>query len=551
MRVETSVRILLLGCLLLGGEARLRAQGESPEQPPGQNESQSPIQSPIQNQGQSQGQSQAQSQEQSIVADPNIQVFTVLAAINLAGFDTGMEQPELVPLRAAVREELAQRTIPVLADLREFYQNHQLRDPDRNLSQYISLALFLSAPPELTLLAQNPVNVPLEVWDLRDMVPLLAAFYREADIAGLWQQYLPAMEQESDRYRRLLAQVILETNSYLRMDTPGATRRGFAIYISPLGAPNQTNARSYGDNYYLVVGPSAESAEADIRHGWLHYLLDSFPYRYTRVIESKIGLHQITERLPGLDTAFRGDFRLLLTESLIQAIQARRMPGDEEAKKRAAHEAVEEGFYLADYFFEAMEKFEQQPVGMRLYYFEMVDGISARNEQRRLAAVQFRVRPLRFREMPWNSLEEMTLRGESSISQGEFEQASQIFDTAMKQFGPQPRVLYGLAIVATQQKQPERAKEYFTQAASLATDTHTKAWSHIYLGRLLDLEGKRPDAVRAYRAALAVGDPSPDTREAAEKGVKEGFASPNGRPPAGTAAPEEKPRQGVPLGTRP
>jgi tetratricopeptide (TPR) repeat protein len=474
----------------------------------------------------------------------------VLAAINMAGFDTGMEQPELAPLRAAVREELAQRTIPVLADLREFYQSRQLRDPDRNLSQYISLALFLTPPPELALVAQNPSNVPAEVWELRDMVPLLAAFYREADIAGLWQKYLPAMEQESDRYRRLLAQVILETNSYLRMDTPGATTRGFAIYISPLGVPNQTNARSYGDNYYLVVGPAAESAEADIRHGWLHYLLDPFPYRHARVIESKIGLHQITQRLPGLDAAFRGDFSLLLTESLIQAIQARRMAGDPESKKHAAHAAVEDGLYLTDYFFEAMEQFEQQPVGMRLYYSEMVDAISTRTEQRRLAAVQFRARPSRFREMPWNSLEELMLRGESSISQGEFEEASRIFDAAVKQFGPQPRVLYGLAIVATQQKQPERAKEYFAQAASLATDTRTKAWSHIYLGRLLDLEGRRPDAVQAYRAALAVGDPSPDTREAAEKGVREGFASPNGRP-AETPPPEEKPRQRVPLGTRP
>jgi tetratricopeptide (TPR) repeat protein len=178
----------------------------------------------------------------------------------------------------------------------------------------------------------------------------------------------------------------------------------------------------------------------------------------------------------------------------------------------------------------------------------MVDGISTRNEQRRLAGVEFRAGPARFREMPFNSLEEMTQRGESSISQGEFEEASQIFEAAMKQFGPQPRVLYGLAIVATQQKQPERAKEFFTQAASLATDPRTKAWSHIYLGRLFDLEGKRPDAVRAYRAALAVGDPSPDTKEAAEKGVQEGFATPTPRPPE---PPEESPRQRVPLGTRP
>jgi len=518
LRIATFTRILLLGCLLLGGEARLRAQG--------------------------------QGQEQTIVADPNQQLFTVLAAINLAGYDAGMERPELVPLRAAVREELAQRTIPVLADLQEFYRSHQIRDPDQNLSQYISLALFLSAPPEFAL-PQNPANVPLDVWDLRDLAPLLAAFYREADIAGLWAKHLPAMEQESDRYRKLLAQVILETNAYLRLDTSGYSNRGFAIYISPLAAPNQSHARSYGDDYYLVVGPSVESPEADIRHGWLHYLLDPYPYRNARIVESKADLHRITQRVPGLDPAFRGSFSLLLTESLIRAIQARRAPGDLEAKRRAAREAVEEGLYLADYFFESMATFEQQPVGMRLYFSELIDGISVRNEQNRLAGVQFRARSSQFRETPWNSLEEMTLRGETSIAQGEFEQALQIFDAALQQYGPQPRVLYGLAIVASQQKQPERAKEYFTQAAALSTDARTKAWSHIYLGRMLDLEGKRSEAVRAYQAALAAGDPSLDTREAAEKGIQQGFVSPSGRPAPGAETPEGRPRQRVPLGTRP
>jgi tetratricopeptide (TPR) repeat protein len=359
------------------------------------------------------------------------------------------------------------------------------------------------------------------------------------------------MEQEADRYRKILAQTILETNAYLRLDTAGYMNRRFAIYISPLAAPNQSHARSYGDNYYLVVGPSVDSPEADIRHGWLHYLLDPFPYRHARVVESKADLHRVTQRLPGLDAAFRGSFSLLLTESLIRAIQARRTPGDTEAKRRAAHEAVEEGLYLADYFFGAMEKFEQQPVGMRLYYSEMVDGISVNDEQKRLAGVQFRARPSHFREGPWNSLEEMALRGETSIAQGEFEQAFQIFDTALKQYGPQPRVLYGLAVVATQQKQPERAREYFTQAASLATDARIKAWSHIYLGRLLDLEGKRSEAVQAYQAAQAAGDSSPDTREAVENGIQQGFVSPSGKPAPERAPEENRPRRGVPLGTRP
>ena len=35
---------------------------------------------------------------QEIVAEPNLQLFTVLAAINAAGYDAGMERPERVAL---------------------------------------------------------------------------------------------------------------------------------------------------------------------------------------------------------------------------------------------------------------------------------------------------------------------------------------------------------------------------------------------------------------------------------------------------------------------
>jgi len=180
----------------------------------------------------------------------------------------------------------------------------------------------------------------------------------------------------------------------------------------------------------------------------------------------------------------------------------------------------------------------------------MVEGISVRDEQRRLASVQFRASPSRLRaEAQWNSLEQLTQQGEASLARGEFEEARQVFETVTKQYGPQPRVLYGLALVATQQKQPERAKEYFSAAASLSTDARTKAWANIYLGRLLDLEGNREAAQAAYQAALAAGDSSPDTREAAEKGLKNAFAAPGGGAPTPGNQPEEnRPRQRVPLG---
>ena len=46
-------------------------------------------------------------------------------------------------------------------------------------------------------------------------------------------------------------------------------------------------------------------------------------------------------------------------------------------------------------------------------------------------------------------------------------------------------------------------------------------------------------------------DADTDTREAAQKGIQEGFVSPVSRPAPEAENPESSPRQRVPLGTRP
>ena len=48
-------------------------------------------------------------------------------------------------------------------------------------------------------------------------------------------------------------------------------------------------------------------------------------------------------------------------------------------------------------------------------------------------------------------------------------------------------------------------------------DPRMLAWSHIYLGRIFDIQEKREVAVEHYRAALAAGDPSADTKQRSGK----------------------------------
>ena len=70
------------------------------------------------------------------------------------------------------------------------------------------------------------------------------------------------------------------------------------------------------------------------------------------------------------------------------------------------------------------------------------------------------------------------------------------------------------------------AKDDFVKAADSTKDPRIAAWSHIYLGRIFDLQDDRDAAVEQYKAALSAGDGSPDTRVAAERGLQSPYEPP-------------------------
>ncbi|OFV95195.1 MAG: hypothetical protein A3F68_02435 [Acidobacteria bacterium RIFCSPLOWO2_12_FULL_54_10] len=484
---------------------------------------------------------------QEITVGPSLQVFTVLASIQAVAQSDADLDPFGSPLGSAIGQELTGKDIPILPALRDFYMSHKQSDPLREQSQYVSLALFLGDAPFFDL-SENPSTLPQEVWDLRDMVPLVVDFYQQAKIDELWQKYRPQIEADSEKYRAAMTRIIQEMTGYLRMDPTEFRSRNFSVLMNPFAASNLTDSRIYENRYYLVVGPGGAVPEEEMRHAWLHYLLDPLPFRNPREMLSKSALIKITQRAPALDNAFRDDFDLLLTESLIRAAIVRQSKGNAAAKQAAIQQAVQEGFVLGHYFFEALETFERQPVGMRLYFPDMVDEINVADEEKRLSAVQFLAVPPRPKERIRRSrLDEMTRLAEDSIAQGDYESARQILAPLLEQYGPQARVFYSLAIIASQQKNADLAKQYFQQAAALSSDPSIKSWSHVLLGRLHDLEGNRDSALVEYAAALKIDDAPVETVVAAQKGLQESFA-PAGATPPPLPQEDPKPRHGVPLG---
>ena len=61
----------------------------------------------------------------------------------------------------------------------------------------------------------------------------------------------------------------------------------------------------------------------DIRHAYLHYLLDPLATRYQEIVMRKRGLSDHAQRALALADSYKDDFLLLTTESLIKAVEAR------------------------------------------------------------------------------------------------------------------------------------------------------------------------------------------------------------------------------------
>ena len=86
------------------------------------------------------------------------------------------------------------------------------------------------------------------------------------------------------------------------------------------------------------------------------------------------------------------------------------------------------------------------------------------------------------------------------------------------------RALFVLARVAIAAGKLDDARASLS-APPASSDSKIRGWSHIYLGRILDMQEHRQEAVEHYRAALNAGG-SPELRAAAEKGLQQAYQPP-------------------------
>lgn len=128
-----------------------------------------------------------------------------------------------------------------------------------------------------------------------------------------------------------------------------------------------------------------------IRHTYLHYLLDPLALKYPASMDRLKPLLGSVKGSP-MDESFRTDVSLLTTECLIRAIEARTTwtsKTPEVQKQQLVQQSVEQGYILTPYFYEALAQFEKSPIGLRTAYSGLINDINVSKEQKNAAQVKF------------------------------------------------------------------------------------------------------------------------------------------------------------------
>jgi tetratricopeptide (TPR) repeat protein len=463
----------------------------------------------------------------------NQSLFVVMSAINAAGYDVDLENTANSPVRAAVRQYLAQKKLPVLENLKEFYALRRKPSLAQTLSQYVSFALCI----ELVNGEKGPefryryriADLPPDVQEMDGFELLMTRFYRESGIGDLFQRNQAALDHALEPYGAPVALAFQQIDGYLRNPRINNYKGSFKVFLDVMAAPNQIQVKSYGNELFVILSPSPEPQIDYIRSAYLHFMVEPITLRFLSDILEKKSLADYAQGAPALETHYKEDFVLLTTNCLVKAIEARMAP----QTRRAAmiDSALKEGFILTPYFSEALILYEKQDQSMRLYLQEMVQAIDLRKEVARLDGIKFasapatrKARPSPQRAPVEKSPAEKTMdEAEALYAEKKYPAAGELYRRAVTETHSrilQARAYFGLGRVAALSKDPELAVQMFEKTIDLEAEPPIRAQAYVYLGRLMELANEPDVARRHFESALATDGAAPASRRAAEEALK-------------------------------
>ena len=419
----------------------------------------------------------------------DIRLFAVMSALNAAGFDAETPGRESAWPRTELQSYFRQLGPQVLDPLRIYLQRHRGTTASQTQAMYTSLALTLKGPPNFEL-ALTEDQMPEDARPIGDFAKLLGPFWEQARLAQLWRVYQPRYIQELESYRPVVRQMIHSTLGYFRIPARIVLDRQILLIPDLLNMAGIVNARNLDKTYTIVVGPAeTPSSNTDqLLHEYLHFLIDPLVEKHGAVALAHRNLLEVAHQQASFSEQFRDRFLLIVTESLIEALQGRLAPATDAEARLVAQ--VGRGLVLTPHFQRQLDEFEKNSeLSLPESIAPMLEAISMDAVNEDLVEVA-------------KAADRLKSRAAADIAESERERAA-IAETNRRR---------ELLNEAGRLLAESRAGESEAKLQELLTVDPDNPQAHFYLGQIASLQNDHERAAELFSKVVANPDAPPDIR---------------------------------------
>ena len=361
--------------------------------------------------------------EVNVRIEPDVRTFVVMAALNVAGFDSETGGQPLSPARAELRRDLAKLDSGVREKLAAFYKAHRRQDVEEaaDAARYAALSVIMTQPPGFTIYQSPDHPIPSDLEPLAGFVDLVREFYVKSGIRELLPKYMKVGAAYAAAYRVPVGTVIFDVLDYFHTKpetvismrplvvTTGdvntkrqkstvinrtRTRQVFVITDPLLAIDTSTVrgdilnqkddllARKIGDDYIVIVGPSRSAMADAARQAMIRFVIDPLVERHLKgALEYKDQILKLVASVPTAAKQYSNSVYLVIRESLAQATEARmrrmnaisgRGTYSEDDAVSDLAEAYLSGAVLSFHFYDSLVGLEKVGISMEDFFDQML-----------------------------------------------------------------------------------------------------------------------------------------------------------------------------------
>ncbi|HYP26836.1 MAG TPA: tetratricopeptide repeat protein [Blastocatellia bacterium] len=320
-----------------------------------------------------------------------------------------------------------------------------------------------------------------------------------------------------------------------------------AVRDDLLNQKDELLARRVGDDYIVLIGPSYTPNVEAFRRAMIRFAIDPLIERHLKAsLEYKDPLLKLVSGVPTASKQYGSSVYLVLRESLAEAVEARIkriQPNSAYTEEDAVFDlsqAYLKGAVLAFHFYEMLTGAEKVGISIEDTFDHMLatskfDREAARPKEfeRVVAKVSAArkansARAVNAPAAGSAGFAERVVLSDDLIREKRYSEAKAVLERVLAEEPNNARAIYGMARIVNQmpseveadpkadedskiQAQHDRFKEALKlyrkaiDAASKDSELWLIQWSHVLIGRILDFQEFRADAIQEYEKALALG----------------------------------------------